>query len=68
VRPHDNIVFRAITIEDAYTAALRTDALVAAVQNIACGKQNEAAAASYLDELEVKMPAWVASVRHIRAS
>jgi urea carboxylase len=55
VRPHDEIRFRQISIEDAYAAALRTDALVAAVRNVARGKVAAAAAAATLDKFTVRL-------------
>jgi len=57
VRPHDSICFRRITIEEAYVAALRTDALMAAVKSMARGEVDAKAAAAKLDAFEVDVPA-----------
>jgi hypothetical protein len=53
VRPNDNITFKQITIEEAYVAALRTDALMAAVKALSRGKMDAKAAAASLDGFEV---------------
>lgn len=53
VRPHDNILFKQVTIEEAYSAALKTDALVAAINAMARGKMDAAAAAKKLDSFQV---------------
>jgi urea carboxylase len=59
LRPHDSISFKAISIGDAYEAALRTDALVAAVKAVARGKTDAASAAASLDSLVVGAgPGW----------
>ncbi|KIZ06735.1 UreA carboxylase [Monoraphidium neglectum] len=56
VRPNDNITFKQITIEEAYVAALRTDALMAAVKALSRGKMDAKAAAASLDGFEVTVP------------
>lgn len=56
VRPHDKISFKQVTIEDAYTAALRTDALVSALRAVACGDVTSDAAAAGLEKFTVAVP------------
>jgi hypothetical protein len=53
VRPNDNIYFKEITIEEAYTACFTTDALVAAVTQLARGRTTLASAQRTLDSLVV---------------
>ena len=52
MRPSDTISFKQLTIEDAVTAALRTDALMAAVRGMALGELDAKAAAAKLDAFE----------------
>ncbi|KAI8468536.1 MAG: allophanate hydrolase subunit 2-domain-containing protein [Monoraphidium minutum] len=56
VRPSDNISFKKVSIEDAHAAALRTDALVAAVRAVAVGASSEAAAAAGLADFKAAVP------------
>ena len=48
LRPHDSVRFQALSIADAYAAALRTDALVAAVRALARGEAEAGAAEAAL--------------------
>lgn len=61
VRPHDAIRFQEVTLEEAYTAAHRTDALVAAVRSLARGKVQAPAAAAGLESFAVAVPAMPAT-------
>ena len=53
VRPSDEIRFKQITIDQAYAAAFRTDALVAAVRGLARGVVEAAKAQEELDNFDV---------------
>jgi hypothetical protein len=53
VRPNDDILFKQITLEEAYKACFTTDALMAAVTQVARGHISETEAEAKLDSLVV---------------
>lgn len=56
VRPNDNIRFKAITLEEAFSAVFRTDALIAAVTALAQGSTTVEAAEASLSALKSQLP------------
>eukprot|EP00879_Flechtneria_rotunda_P033742 GHRR01037474.1.p1 GENE.GHRR01037474.1~~GHRR01037474.1.p1 ORF type:complete len:135 (+),score=34.59 GHRR01037474.1:97-501(+) len=68
VRPNDNIRFKAITLEEAYTAIFKTDALIDAVTQLVKGKLTLQDAEQQLKSLTVAVPQMPATrpvlVRH----
>jgi allophanate hydrolase subunit 2 len=54
VRPNDNIRFKKISLEEAYTAIFKTDALVEALTKLAHGKLTLAEAQQQLDGMKVR--------------
>ncbi len=52
-KPNDTVLFKAISLEQAYTAALTTDAMVEAVTQLALGTTTAAAAEAQLAALKV---------------
>jgi len=57
VRPNDDILFKQVTIEEAYKACFTTDALMAAVTQVARGHITVKEAEAKLDSLVVDVPA-----------
>lgn len=56
VRPNDNIRFKPITLQEAFSAIFRTDALVAAVTALAQGSTTVSAAEAGLATLQSHLP------------